>query len=96
MHINKKALVWSILISEKRRKQLELTQKQLEEEQKLKIESFFDEEIIKREMTDVNRIREDQPLVQQLIDSLEKLHLSEQNVLDGKKKYLDWYCFKLI
>ena len=66
-----------------------MTQKQLEEEQKLKIESFFDEEIIKREMTDVNRIREDQPLVQQLIDSLEKLHLSEQNVLDGKKKYLD-------
>ena len=58
----------------------------MEERQKLKIESFFDEEIIKREMTDVNRIREDQPLVQQLIDSLEKLHLSEQNVLDGKKK----------
>ena len=40
-------------------------------------------------MTDVNRIREDQPLVQQLIESLEKLHLSEQNVLDGKKKYFD-------
>ena len=58
----------------------------MEERQKLKIESFFDEEIIKREMTDVNRIREDQPLVQQLIESLEKLHLSEQNVLDGKKK----------
>lgn len=61
----------------------------MEEKQKLKIESFFDEEIIKREMTDVNRIREDQPLVQQLIESLEKLHLSEQNVLDGKKKYFD-------
>ena len=60
----------------------------MEERQKLKIESFFDEEIIKREMTDVNRIREDQPLVQQLIESLEKLHLSEQNVLDGKKNIL--------
>ena len=61
----------------------------MEERQKLKIESFFDEEIIKREMTDVNRIREDQPLVQQLIESLEKLHVSEQNVLDGKKKYFN-------
>ena len=58
--------------------------KQQEEEQKQKIESFFDEEIIKREMTDINKIIEDQPLVQQLIDALEKMHQSELKILDGK------------